>query len=185
MSDEQGTGAVSLSARPCEWHEGDGQWIDDRYGFSIMLGIEDPTPYHAAWGEGDEDQFVTLDEAKAWCQRQVDRWVAENAIPAQPAPSPSAVPDIDYPKLIAACFTRTKQAQGTKGCAQFAKGAEWFREQVCASPSAGEGGQSLRDALERLLDSVMDFRHTPDGMVRGGPYVTAQSLRDASEREPT
>jgi hypothetical protein len=106
MSDEQGTCAVSLSARPCEWHEGDGQWIDDRYGFSIMLGIEDdPTPYHAAWGEGDEDQFVTLDEAKAWCQRQVDRWVAENAIPAQPAPSPSAwlpieTAPLDHPVLL-------------------------------------------------------------------------------------
>ena len=39
-------------------------------------------------------------------------------------------PPIDYEALIKACFERTKQAQGTRGCVQFAKGAEWFREQV-------------------------------------------------------
>jgi len=42
----------------------------------------------------------------------------------------STAPPIDYEALIKACFERTKQAQGTRGCVQFAKGAEWFREQV-------------------------------------------------------
>jgi hypothetical protein len=37
---------------------------------------------------------------------------------------------IDYPQLIADCYSRTKQAQGTKGCVQFARGAEWWREQI-------------------------------------------------------
>ncbi len=40
------------------------------------------------------------------------------------------VPEINYPALIEACFKRTKAAQGTKGCVQFARGAEWFREQA-------------------------------------------------------
>lgn len=37
---------------------------------------------------------------------------------------------IDYQQLIADCYARTKQAQGTKGCIQFARGAEWWREQM-------------------------------------------------------
>ena len=37
---------------------------------------------------------------------------------------------IDYQRLIEDCYSRTKQAQGTKGCIQFARGAEWWREQV-------------------------------------------------------
>lgn len=37
---------------------------------------------------------------------------------------------IDYTKLIEDCYSRTKQAQGTRGCVQFARGAEWWREQV-------------------------------------------------------
>ena len=34
--------------------------------------------------------------------------------------------------------------------------------------------------LRTLLDAVMDFRHTPDGMVRGGEYVRADALIEAA-----
>lgn len=48
------------------------------------------------------------------------------------------VPDIDYKLLIEACFAITKQAQGTRGCVQFAKGAEWFREFALAASAQPE-----------------------------------------------
>lgn len=37
---------------------------------------------------------------------------------------------IDYERLIADCFETTKQRQGSLGCRQFARGAEWWRNQV-------------------------------------------------------
>jgi hypothetical protein len=37
---------------------------------------------------------------------------------------------IDYERLIDDCFETTRQRQGSLGCRQFARGAEWWREQV-------------------------------------------------------
>jgi hypothetical protein len=65
-------------------------------GFYITLDdpVEDDTPYFAAWGEGDEDRFAALEEAQAWCQRTIDRWVARIAIAApQDAGRPAATGD--------------------------------------------------------------------------------------------
>lgn len=53
----------------------------------------------------------------------------------QAAPGFVMVPvEIDYEALIVACYARTKHAQGTRGCIQFARGAEWYREQLEARP---------------------------------------------------
>ena len=37
---------------------------------------------------------------------------------------------IDYERLIDDCFETTRQRQGSLGCRQFARGAEWWRDQV-------------------------------------------------------
>lgn len=39
--------------------------------------------------------------------------------------------------------------------------------------------KTLREALLRALDSTMDFRHTPEGMVRGGGFINKQLTADA------
>lgn len=57
-----------------------------------------------------------------------DRWVAQTE-EAQRLRARLSQP-IDYNQLIAACFSITKHQQGTVGCVQFAKGAEWWREQI-------------------------------------------------------
>lgn len=41
----------------------------------------------------------------------------------------STVP-INYHKLIEDCYKTTGHAQGTRGCIAFARGAEWYRDQV-------------------------------------------------------
>lgn len=52
------------------------------------------------------------------------------ALAAQPA-RVGGVPDIDYEALINAAFAADKRwAQGTYGCIAFARGAEWYRDQV-------------------------------------------------------
>ena len=68
---------------------------------------------------------------------------------------PSA-PEIDYEELIAACYARTKQAKGTRGCIQFARGAEWFREQVlAAAPQAPAEQPADEDGADMPLDRAM------------------------------
>lgn len=55
------------------------EWIDDRYGFHIRLSPDiSAAPYIAAWGEGDSEEFATLEDAKQWCQQQIEAWVVEN-----------------------------------------------------------------------------------------------------------
>lgn len=99
---EQAQPVANVRAKPLEWEQ-DGydsqQWTDKHHGFYIMhRPEEDPGwQWFAAWGEGDEDHFDSLEEAKAWCQRQIDRWceqwVQVNAAAlAAPAPAPSAQP---------------------------------------------------------------------------------------------
>lgn len=77
-----------VRAKPLEWRpQGDTDWSDERCGFYISFDPEDQpeTPYTAAWGEGDTESFATLTEAKAWCQREIDAWIAENAHPVAPS----------------------------------------------------------------------------------------------------
>lgn len=73
----------TVTAQPLEWEpHGDGDWADKYCGFYISHSPEDDAeaPYHAAWGEGDSESFGTLDEAKAWCQREIDGWVRRFAV---------------------------------------------------------------------------------------------------------
>lgn len=126
-------GAVA-SAKPLKWsHAYADQWLDEDYGFSIMVEADSETPYSASWGEGDEEDFATLEEAKAWCQAEIDAWVRGHVVvtPAQPS------------------------AQG--------EAVAW-------------------NVMQKLRDEVMDFRHTRDGMVRGGDYVRLDDLLSAAER---
>ncbi len=81
---------AEIRARPLEWDEqpeyqmsmGEKEWTDKRMGFHIGFYPEEPVGerYCAAWGEGDPERFGTLDEAKQWCQSEVDAWVRENAV---------------------------------------------------------------------------------------------------------
>lgn len=53
----------------------------------------------------------------------------------------SAVPEIDYDELIAACYRITKRPQGTPGCVHFKAGAEWFRSVMLAAAPQPEAAQ--------------------------------------------
>jgi hypothetical protein len=90
MTDHKSAPALIVTAEPLVWRDdGHEQWNDEHYGFSILLDPGEAEPYCAAWGEGDAEQFATLDEAKAWCQREIDRWIARYAV-VRPAPTESA-----------------------------------------------------------------------------------------------
>lgn len=68
---------AEISPKPCE------QWYDSRYGFSIVYYPYEDDPnsrYQASWGEGDTSDFANLEEAKQWCQDEVDSWVRENVV---------------------------------------------------------------------------------------------------------
>lgn len=67
---------ASARARPLEWGQDSGhQWTDKHHGFAVLLEPGDELPYCASWGEGDSEQFATLEEAQAWCERELDGWV--------------------------------------------------------------------------------------------------------------
>jgi hypothetical protein len=80
--DNPTVGDFTISAKPIEWIQQDARnWNENRYGFYIMHMLEsDPWPYFAAWGEGEEDTFETLEEAQKWCQNTIDRWVRDAAV---------------------------------------------------------------------------------------------------------
>lgn len=81
----------TIAARPLEWDEdrSGAQWTDKTCGFCIMHAPEDDPekPYSDTWGESDAEDFATLDEAKAWCQREIDGWVRQIAVAASPQPA--------------------------------------------------------------------------------------------------
>lgn len=69
------TVGVAVSVRALEWNlEYETMWADMHHGFTIMVEPDDPKPYHAAWGEGDTEEFATLEQAMAWCQAEIDAW---------------------------------------------------------------------------------------------------------------
>lgn len=92
--------------KPIEWtHEcgrgapGFQEWIDNRYGFHIRLATEiSATPYIAVWGEGDSEEFATLEDAKQWCQQQIEAWVLENVELVEP--SAEAARENDEPEQL-------------------------------------------------------------------------------------
>jgi hypothetical protein len=72
---------TKVTASPIEWDQDGGyQWTDRHYGFSIIEEPGDDKPYCATWGESDGEQFATLAEARAWCQDEIDRWIARYAV---------------------------------------------------------------------------------------------------------
>lgn len=75
------TKTFTVTAKPVEWEQDSShQWIDVHYGFVITAEPGDDLPYCATWGESDFEQFASLGQAQAWCQAQVDRWVARYAV---------------------------------------------------------------------------------------------------------
>lgn len=86
---------LAIRAKPLEWEEvaqfnttRDKEWTDKRMGFHIAYDPDDDTDsrYSAAWGEGETEFFATLEDAKEWCQSEVDDWIRKNAtVAAAPA----------------------------------------------------------------------------------------------------
>lgn len=77
---------VTVSAKPIEWRhrelDSGAQWWDDgNYGFHIEIDTdeEEDHKYNATWGE-DGENFPTLEEAKSWCQEEVDRLIRNWAV---------------------------------------------------------------------------------------------------------
>jgi hypothetical protein len=75
---------MKIKAKPIEWNEIEpcNEWYSPVHGFLITFSPDDwpDKPYIATWGEGDEDMFKTLDEAKQWCQSTLDAWVKSIAV---------------------------------------------------------------------------------------------------------
>jgi len=73
-----------LAAKPLEWeeHRNGREWHDKHCGFYISHEPDDEAEYQwrAAWGEDDAEPCASLDEAKAWCQAQIDDWVQGMAV---------------------------------------------------------------------------------------------------------
>lgn len=81
-------------AKQLEWmEESASEWSDRHHGFHITKDDEEPEEerFTAAWGEGDPEWFPTLEEAQAWCQEAIDRYIREWAV--TPPPSVPAVAD--------------------------------------------------------------------------------------------
>lgn len=83
-----------ISAKPLKWENDNFEWYDENgCGFFIRWDPLEPDTelqYSAAWGEGEDEHFGSLEDAQAWCQRTIDSWVRENSVitlqpPAQPA----------------------------------------------------------------------------------------------------
>lgn len=73
----QKTEPVTVTAKPLVWTNEDNLWHDE-CGFYIELTDDDPAlPWIAGWGEGDTETFRTLEEAKAWCQEEMNAWARE------------------------------------------------------------------------------------------------------------
>lgn len=80
------TPRLTLAAKPLEWEGEEPEWNDaDGLGFFIGFDLEHGPgcEYYASWGEGPEDSFGSLDEAKEWCQETIDSWVRERAMIAE------------------------------------------------------------------------------------------------------
>jgi hypothetical protein len=74
---------VAITAKLIVWESaGANEWHESRYGFYVTHSPDDDDelPYCAAWGEGDVENFATEAEAKAWCQQQIDAWIADCAV---------------------------------------------------------------------------------------------------------
>jgi hypothetical protein len=82
-----------VRAKPILWNQSDvypdgvTEWTEGEYGFYVRHdpSEDDGYQYHAAWGEGDTEHFGTLEEAKAWCQSEIDGWVAHVCVIDQAA----------------------------------------------------------------------------------------------------
>lgn len=79
---------AAVYAKPLTWQEeklsrgaGWREWTDRLMGFHISFDPEDEpgSRYTASWGEGEPEDFATLEEAKTWCQSQADTWIRECA----------------------------------------------------------------------------------------------------------
>ncbi len=83
---EAQAGPVAFSARPLEWGDDTytGQWVA-QHGFCIIHEPGSAAPYSASWGEGDAEEFATLEDAKAWCQQELDAWVRQYVVAHPPA----------------------------------------------------------------------------------------------------
>lgn len=66
------------------------------------------------------------------------------------------IPPIDYKKLISDCYQSTRHAQGTTGCIAFAKGAEWYKNEVelCRRNPAPNASQPMVPTSETVVLSV-------------------------------
>lgn len=72
---------MNVTAKPISWkQDDDGDWYESDYGFHIHSDDATPGKYTAYWGEGDEESFDTVNEAKVWCQEQMDTWISDHAV---------------------------------------------------------------------------------------------------------
>lgn len=71
----------------------------------------------------------------------LSRLAAQPQAPAATQPEPA---EIDYEALIRAAWANHKYRQGTGACVAFKHGAEWFREQIAATPPVAVAAEDAR-----------------------------------------
>ena len=71
--------ARKITVKRLEWLDSPyhGEWQDVQFGFSITEDKDDDPEFRfsAAWGEGDCELFSELEDAKTWCQKQLEDFV--------------------------------------------------------------------------------------------------------------
>jgi hypothetical protein len=159
-----GEQAVAVRAKPIEWEksgpfpDGTTQWAEGDYGFHIYhdpRSEDEGYEYRAAWGEGDSEYFGTLEEAQAWCQKEIDEWIA-----LYTRPSPAAniqARDTDWVLAMA-------EALGTDSgySVPIVPTADAFRELFSAirstPPQQEQSGEAVTypDAPERIWLNLGD-----------------------------
>jgi len=142
-----------VRAKPLEWQEdGPGEWCDRHHGFHITQDDQEPEEnrFTASWGEGDPEWFPTLEEAQAWCQEAIDRYVREWAVSA-----PRSAP-VGVESLAARIGVRYSQNERCKIGVPFyaftAKELAKFAAALAQQPAAVDGAMAgfLRESVALL-----------------------------------
>jgi len=70
----------------CAEYKDGAECHDKQFGFYINENIDDDPDFRfkACWGEGDAENFSTLEEAKEWCQKELSEFVMSMIVSAPP-----------------------------------------------------------------------------------------------------
>lgn len=74
---QQSSEPVAIKAKKIEWQHERDNWYDSDWGLHVYIDREEKpeSQYVASWGERDQENFATFEEAEDWCQRQINSYI--------------------------------------------------------------------------------------------------------------